>query len=81
MYRKSNDIKSNLMLTTLSWVDFLRPDFVLCENVPGFLKYNLNATQKGPHQIEGGIQMGGLKLLQRSLIDMNYQVRFGLLQV
>ncbi|KAJ6575500.1 S-adenosyl-L-methionine-dependent methyltransferase [Mycena capillaripes] len=80
MYRKAEDRKSNLMLTAASYVDFFRPDFFFLENVPGFLRYNLLASQVDRHRVEGGIEMGGLKLLVRALQDMNYQVRFSQLQ-
>ncbi|KAJ7116840.1 S-adenosyl-L-methionine-dependent methyltransferase [Mycena crocata] len=80
MYRKAEDRKSNLILTALSYVDFFKPDFFFLENVPGFLKYNLLAEQKGRHRVEGGIEMGGLKLVLRSLLEMRYQVRYALLQ-
>ncbi|KAF8215788.1 S-adenosyl-L-methionine-dependent methyltransferase [Mycena galopus ATCC 62051] len=80
MYRKAEDRKSNLILTALSFVDFLRPDFFFLENVPGFLKYNLLAEQASRYRVEGGIEMGGLKLVLRALLDMGYQWRFSLLQ-
>ncbi|KAJ7269358.1 S-adenosyl-L-methionine-dependent methyltransferase [Mycena haematopus] len=79
-YCQAEDRKSNLILTTLSYVDFLRPDFVFLENVPGFLKYNLLAEQASRHRVEGGIEMGGLKLVLRALLEMGYQWRFSLLQ-
>ncbi|KAF8913180.1 S-adenosyl-L-methionine-dependent methyltransferase [Gymnopilus junonius] len=80
MYKHADDIKSNLILTTLSYMDYFSPSFGYFENVPGFLKFSLNATQANRHQVKGGIDMGGLKLVIRALIDMNYQVRFALLQ-
>ncbi|KAJ7755004.1 hypothetical protein DFH07DRAFT_822537 [Mycena maculata] len=80
MYRKADDQKSNLILTAASYVDFFRPDFFFLENVPGFLRYNLLAEQASRYRVEGGIEMGGLKLLLRALLDMKYQVRFFLLQ-
>ncbi|KAJ7109832.1 S-adenosyl-L-methionine-dependent methyltransferase [Mycena epipterygia] len=80
MYRKAEDHKSNLILTALSYVDFFRPDFFFLENVPGFLKYNLLAEQAGRYRVEGGIEMGGLKLVLRALLDLKYQVHFCLLQ-
>ncbi|KDR85517.1 hypothetical protein GALMADRAFT_218616 [Galerina marginata CBS 339.88] len=80
MYKSTEDIKSNLILTTLAYMDYYSPSFGYFENVPGFLKFSLNATQANEHQAMGDIEMGGLKLLIRALIDMNYQVRFGLLQ-
>jgi DNA (cytosine-5)-methyltransferase 1 len=70
MYRKANDLKSNLILNALSWVDYLRADFCYFENVPGFLRFNLNAVQAGLYRVEGGIVMGGMKILLRSLQDM-----------
>ncbi|KAJ7150376.1 S-adenosyl-L-methionine-dependent methyltransferase [Mycena filopes] len=80
MFRKAEDRKSNLILTAASYVDFFRPDFFFLENVPGFLKYNLLAEQAGPHRVEGGLEMGGLKLMLRALLDMQYQIRFSLIQ-
>lgn len=70
MYKEADDIKSRLIVTTLSQVDFLRPEYFYLENVPGFLRYNLNAIQNGIHRVTGGIEMGGLKFVQRALIDM-----------
>ncbi|KAJ7922796.1 hypothetical protein B0H13DRAFT_1865409 [Mycena leptocephala] len=44
---------------------------ILAQHVSeGFLKYNLLARQAGRHRVEGGIEMGGLKLLLRALFDM-----------
>lgn len=70
MFQKANDIKSNLILNVLSWVDFLKPKYCIFENVRGFLSFNLNATQAGLHRVEGGIDMGGLKLVIRALVEM-----------
>lgn len=72
MFHKADDIKSNLMLTTLSYIDWYRPIFVYLENVPGFLSHALNATQATKHRVEGGIKMGGLKLVVRALTEMGY---------
>ncbi|KAF8899291.1 S-adenosyl-L-methionine-dependent methyltransferase [Infundibulicybe gibba] len=81
MYKMADDVKSNLLLTTLSYLDYLKyPKYFYAENVPGFLNYSLNATQAGLYRVEGGLPMGGLKLLVRALLDMGYQIRFGLLQ-
>ncbi|KAH8099860.1 S-adenosyl-L-methionine-dependent methyltransferase [Cristinia sonorae] len=80
MFQRANDNKSHLMLTLCSWVDFLRPKYCFFENVRGFLQYKLNATQAGRFRVEGGIEMGGLKWFINSLLEMNYQVRYGLLQ-
>lgn len=72
MFKTANDIKSNLMLTALSWVDFYRPKFVYMENVTGFLSFHLNTRQATLHRVEGGVTMGGLKLLVRALLEMGY---------
>jgi DNA (cytosine-5)-methyltransferase 1 len=73
MYKKADDTKSNLVLTTLSWVDYLRPKIVYFENVPGFLRFSFNAEQAGQHRVEGGIHMGGMKFIVRAMIDMGYR--------
>ncbi|KAF8079195.1 S-adenosyl-L-methionine-dependent methyltransferase [Lyophyllum atratum] len=80
MYKKAGDTKSNLILTALSFVDHLRPSLFYFENVPGFQKFTFDATQAGIHRVEGGMPMGGLKFVVRALVEMRYQVRFGLLQ-
>ena len=74
MFKVADDIKSNLILTTLSFIDYYRPALAFFENVPGFLNYSLNATQVDRHRIEGGLEMGGLKLLVRAMIDMGFVV-------
>ncbi|KIY72480.1 S-adenosyl-L-methionine-dependent methyltransferase [Cylindrobasidium torrendii FP15055 ss-10] len=81
MYKEESDKKSLLILTTLSYVDLLRPRFVFFENVPGFLQYQLDAYQdaNGQKQLVGALEHGGLKLIIRILLEMDYQVRFGLL--
>ncbi|OJA18063.1 hypothetical protein AZE42_05415 [Rhizopogon vesiculosus] len=80
MFVKANDRKSNLMLNVLSWVDFMQPKYCFFENVRGFLSFSLKARQAGLYRVKGGIAMGGLKFLIRAMTDMNYQVRFGILQ-
>ncbi|KAF9268448.1 S-adenosyl-L-methionine-dependent methyltransferase [Marasmius fiardii PR-910] len=80
MFKKADDRKSNLILNMLSYVDFYRPAHLFVENVPGFLRYNLNATQKDRYNTKGGVDQGGLQLMLRALTDMNYQLRFALLQ-
>ncbi|KAI9510780.1 S-adenosyl-L-methionine-dependent methyltransferase [Russula earlei] len=80
MFQKANDVKTNLILNLLSWVDFLQPRYCIFENVRGFLSYNLNAIQVDKHRTGGGISMGGLKFLVHAMLAMNYQVRFCLLQ-
>ena len=72
MFKDADDIKSNLILTTLSFLDYYRPALAFFENVPGFLNYSLNATQADRYRVEGGLEMGGLKLLVRALIEMGF---------
>ncbi|KAH7886266.1 S-adenosyl-L-methionine-dependent methyltransferase [Phlebopus sp. FC_14] len=80
MFPKAKDKKSNLILSVLSWVDFLKPKYCIFENVKGFLQFNLRSHQRGPYAVTGGIPMGGLKFVIRALLDMGYQFRCGLLQ-
>ncbi|KAG5642233.1 hypothetical protein DXG03_003378 [Asterophora parasitica] len=70
MYKKADDVKSNLILTALSYVDHLRPSLFYFENVPGFTRFTFNAVQSGTHKLEGGLEMGGLKFVVRALLDM-----------
>ena len=69
-FKRANDRKSHLILNLLSWVDFLQPKYCFFENVKGFLKYSLNASQDGQHKVKGGIEMGGLKFLVHALLAM-----------
>ncbi|KAI9429370.1 hypothetical protein BJY52DRAFT_1345301 [Lactarius psammicola] len=70
MFQKANDVKSNLILNLLSWVDFLEPPYCVFENVRGFLSYNLRAVQLDEHRTVGGIDMGGLKFLVHAMLAM-----------
>ncbi|KNZ81672.1 DNA (cytosine-5)-methyltransferase 1 [Termitomyces sp. J132] len=79
-FKRAGDKKSNLILTALSFVDHLRPKLFYFENVPGFKEFTFDAVQSAPYTVKGGIPMGGLKFVIRALIDMGYQVRFGMLQ-
>ncbi len=87
-YQQAHDWKSHLMLTLLSWVDFLRPKYCFFENVKGFLQYNLHASQASKYIVEGGNDKGGLEFLLLSMalsgavltVRGRYQVRFSLLQ-
>jgi DNA (cytosine-5)-methyltransferase 1 len=74
MFQKANDMKSNLILNLLSWVDFLEPKYCFFENVRGFLSYNLNATQVDEHRTAGGINMGGLKFLVQAMLSMKFVI-------
>jgi DNA (cytosine-5)-methyltransferase 1 len=74
MFQKANDMKSNLILNLLSWVDFLEPKYCIFENVRGFLSYNLNAIQVDEHRTTGGISMAGLKFLVQAVLSMKYVI-------
>ncbi|KAI1302397.1 DNA (cytosine-5)-methyltransferase 1 [Halotydeus destructor] len=60
-----SQFKNSLIVTSLSFVDYYRPDFVIIENVKNFFKFNKCMV---------------LKLTLACLLKMNYQVRFGVLQ-
>lgn len=70
MFQRASDSKSTLMLTALSYVDFLKPKYCIFENVRGFLQYRLRGYQDGKHAVKGGIPMGGIKLVTAALLDM-----------
>jgi len=74
MFQKVNDIKSNLILNLLSWVDFLEPKYCIFDNVRRFLSYNLNAIQVDEHQTAGGISIGKLKFLVHAMLAMKYVI-------
>ena len=69
-FKHSHARKSHLILTLLSWVDFLRPKYCLFENVRGFLSYGLHASSDGRHRAKGEIGKGGLKFIVSALIAM-----------
>ncbi|KAL1742172.1 S-adenosyl-L-methionine-dependent methyltransferase, partial [Schizophyllum fasciatum] len=75
-YKKPGDLRNGLFLNVLSWVAHLKPEYVFLENVRGFLEHKLLDGTGG-----GGLIAGGaLKLCVRTLIELGYQVRYGLLQ-
>ncbi|CAG8457057.1 771_t:CDS:10 [Funneliformis caledonium] len=78
-FQKADDIKNSLVATALSYVDFYRPEFFLLENVRGMLSFRLGGKQDGL-KIIGGIKMGVIKFIIRSLTAMGYQTRFGIQQ-
>lgn len=65
-FRKDSDAKNSLILTTLSWIDLLRPSYCYFENVPGFLGYKLKDKS------DEEVAMGGIKLAVRAMLDMGY---------
>ncbi|KAJ3081819.1 hypothetical protein HK102_002107 [Quaeritorhiza haematococci] len=79
-FKKADDIKNTLVATSLSYADFYRPKYFLLENVRGLVSCKLGGKQVGTNKIEGGITNGVLKFICRSLIAMDYQVKFCLQQ-
>ena len=63
---------NELLLNTLSWVDLIRPNYVLFENVKGFVEHEVAAVRVSRYVTRGGIKRGGIKLLCRALICMGY---------
>lgn len=72
MFPKARDLRNELFLNTISWVDYLRPKFVLFENVDGFVTHRINAIQEDQHTVRGGIEQGGLKFVLRALVSMGF---------
>jgi len=74
MYKDADDVKNNLIWTTLSYLDYYSPKYAYFENVPGFLRFSLKTAkgQTNDHEIkqDTDIDMGGLKLILRALMDM-----------
>lgn len=64
-HRKLNDPRNSLIDVFLDFVDFLKPRFVLIENVPGMLSLDHGRT---------------IRLLRASLQDLGYGVALGILQ-
>ncbi|CAJ0911529.1 1777_t:CDS:2, partial [Entrophospora sp. SA101] len=73
-YQKADDIKNSLVATALSYVDFYRPDYFLLENVRGMLSFRLGGEQDGI-KIKGGIKMGVIKFILRSLTALGFGVQ------
>lgn len=64
-YRSPNDPRNSLMETYLGFVDYLKPRYILLENVPGMLSLEEGATPR---------------LLLRTLEELGYNTRLGILQ-
>ncbi|KAK7034044.1 hypothetical protein VNI00_012475 [Paramarasmius palmivorus] len=78
---KANDIRSSLPCNMLSFVEEYEPDYFLLENVSGFLRFPLKATDSADgRRLDGGIKMGVVKMTTRTLIALGYQVRFKILE-
>ena len=65
-FNKSNwsMVQNSMVMSFLSYADFYRPRYFLLENVRNFVSHNKSHT---------------FRLTLRSLLDMGYQVRFGVL--
>ncbi|KAI8929735.1 hypothetical protein BC831DRAFT_547452 [Entophlyctis helioformis] len=79
-FQKADDIKNTLVASSLSYVEFYKPDYFLLENVRNLLSYKLGGKQDGVGRIKGGIEMGMLKFILRTLHSLDYQTRFAVLQ-
>ena len=64
-FRNPGDPRNSLMETFLAFVDFLKPRYILLENVPGMLSLGKGATPK---------------LLLNTLNQLGYSTRLGILQ-
>ncbi|NBV77887.1 DNA (cytosine-5-)-methyltransferase, partial [bacterium] len=64
-YRSPSDPRNSLIETFLAFVELLNPRYVLMENVPGMLQMEEGRTPR---------------LLLRTLEDLNYQTKLGILQ-
>jgi DNA (cytosine-5)-methyltransferase 1 len=64
-FRSPDDPRNSLMETYLRFIDYLKPKYVLLENVPGMLSLGDGATPK---------------LLLTTLNDLGYGTRLGILQ-
>ncbi|TFY70272.1 hypothetical protein EVG20_g2746 [Dentipellis fragilis] len=78
-HKKVNDKRSTLVCNMISYVEFYRPGWFLLENVVGLLLHPLKGQQEGS-RIVGGIKMGVVKFILRSLTSLGYQVSFRVLQ-
>ncbi|KAJ8455520.1 hypothetical protein ONZ45_g18926 [Pleurotus djamor] len=78
--RKADDIRYTLVCNMLSWVEHYQPTYFLLENVPGLLRFRLLAEQGENGSLIGGIKMGVVKFVQRTLIALGYQVHHKILE-
>ncbi|KAA1469421.1 S-adenosyl-L-methionine-dependent methyltransferase [Dentipellis sp. KUC8613] len=78
-HKKVIDKRSTLVCNMISYVEFYRPGWFLLENVVGLLLHPLKGEQEG-QKIVGGIKMGVVKFILRSLTSLGYQVSFRVLQ-
>ena len=74
MFVKARDLQNELFLNTVSWVEFMKPKYCVLKNVFGFIKYCPLAEQVSRHQVEGGIERGGVKFVVRALLMLGYEL-------
>lgn len=73
--RKANDSKNALCATALSFIAYLKPDYLFFENVRGLLKTSfVNPAD------DSVLNKAFLRIICGTLISLGYQVRFGVLQ-
>ncbi|KAG0339389.1 DNA (cytosine-5)-methyltransferase 1 [Podila horticola] len=79
-YQHGNELKNSLIATSMSYVDYYRPNYFLLENVRGMIAYKLGGRRSSEGKHVGGMGMGVVKFILRCLTAMGYQCRIGLLQ-
>ncbi|KAA1079020.1 hypothetical protein PGTUg99_022497 [Puccinia graminis f. sp. tritici] len=73
--RKANDSKNALCATALSFIAYLKPDYLFFENVRGLLKTSF--INPGNDSV---LNKAFLRIINGALISLGYQVQFGVLQ-
>lgn len=68
-YQSGDELKNSLIATSLSYADFYKPRYFLLENVRGMMQFKLK-QEKIDGKWKGGIQMGVVKFVLRSLTAM-----------
>ncbi|KAF9332302.1 hypothetical protein BG006_004822 [Podila minutissima] len=79
-YQHGNELKNSLIATSMSYVDYYKPNYFLLENVRGMVAYRLGGRRSSEGKHVGGMEMGVVKFILRCLTAMGYQCRIGLLQ-
>ena len=63
--------QSRNVLTLISWIEFLEPDYCFCENVPGMLSWIVEKEEAGTGKTTR-VEQVGAKFLVRAFIEMGY---------
>ena len=61
--------QSRNVLTLISWIEFLQPDFCFCENVHGMLSWIVEKIDSGTGK-SSRVEQAGAKFLVRAFIEM-----------